>query len=127
MVAAAYSRGDRDAWNRLVDPEIEVVPPSYWPEPATVRGADQAWRFYSDFDEIVSNDDAPYEVTHSEPVGEGLVICMEAPKRIPHGDTDLGFRMWAAVAFRRGRVARFEWFRERDEAAAAARAGRPTR
>src|SRR5919197_781364 len=118
-VLDAYNRGDKAAWTNLMDPELETVPLSTWPEPGPFIGPDAAWDFYKQFEETLALREA-YELTELIGAGNRVFICQEAPMRGQASAAEVGFKLWAVFTFRSGRVIRTQWFGERSEALEAA-------
>ena len=115
----AWNRDDKRAWTNLMDPELETVPLTEWPESGPFIRPDAAWDFYKHFEEALPTREA-YEITELIDAGDSLVACQEAPMRGRSSAAEVGFKLWAVYTFRDGRINRTQWFNERSEALEAA-------
>ena len=114
---AAFERGDKDTWQELFDPEIEVVPIGDWPE-GQIRGRDAAWQFFVAIDDHW--DPGSYDLSEVTESDDHVAARMRRHLRGKSSRVEVEYDYWIVLTFREGQVTRAEWFEGRREALAAA-------
>ena len=115
----AFNRRDREAYLRLLDPEVEFRADPEWPESDTVAGREAVWDFALSLTDAWEQDD--FEMVEFIEAGDDrLVGRYRRPVRgKTSGITDV-LDYWLVTTFRRGRILTQEWFASRDKALEAA-------
>jgi ketosteroid isomerase-like protein len=114
---AGFEGGDKDAWNALVHPDIEVVPIGDWPE-GHIQGGEKAWEFF-----VAANEPWEPGTWELDQVGDGgdrVAARMRRELRGKSSGVEVEYDYWVVFTFRDGLVARAEWFEDRQEALEAA-------
>jgi ketosteroid isomerase-like protein len=115
----AFDRRDRAAWLASRDRDCEVMPASAWPEADEIHGREAAWDFYV---EVAG-------AFEQHLLGGVEIVDAGADKLLVHYRNDLRGRAsgaeveinnWIVVDFQDGKIARDQWFADRDEAVEAA-------
>jgi ketosteroid isomerase-like protein len=115
----AFNRRDRDAWIEVCDPNVENIPPEEWPENAPIRGPEAIWEFF--VDAVTAWEEGSYEWGELVEVGPNRVVANQRREmRGQASGAETEWSYWVAFTFKSGRVLRFEWFADRDEAFGAA-------
>ena len=115
----AYNRRDRDAWLVHMDPDVENVPPSVWPEPAPCRGRAAVWDWYVEGGDVWG--DGALEVREAIDAGGGRIVAEVAGEVQGEASGALvSWSFWPVVTFRDGLILHIAWFSDRAEALAAA-------
>ena len=113
----AFARGDRDKWRGLFDPDIEVIPIGDWPE-AEIRGREVAWEF------LVATEEpwepGSYVLDEVTDSGDHVAARMRRTLRGKSSGVDVEYDYWVVLTFRGGKLARAEWFEDRQKALEAA-------
>ena len=115
----AFDRADKAAWLSTVDPDALMVPAREWPEYAPIRGSEAIWDFYVEVTGAWA--EAPSELAEIREVGDDTVVVnnrREARGRA--SGAGVPFDYWSVTTFRRGKIARMEWFSDRGQAFEAA-------
>jgi ketosteroid isomerase-like protein len=116
----AFDRHDRAAWHAAVDPDAVMVPAHEWPETAPMRGAEAIWDFYAQVTATWEVDQGIEVRETIEAPGGVLVVNYVREARGAASGAPFEFNYWTVNAFRRGKLARIDWFADRDEAFEAA-------
>jgi ketosteroid isomerase-like protein len=119
-VLDAFNRRDKAAFVAVCDPQVENVPPREWPENAPIQGAEAIWDFFVEAQEAW--DEGSYEFGEIIDAGRDKVVANQL--RAMRGKTSgasVAWSFWVVFTFRDGRVLRWEWFADRDEALEATR------
>jgi ketosteroid isomerase-like protein len=115
----AFNRRDRDAWAEIVDAEVVNVPPREWPEPETIQGVDAVWAFWVDGTEPWGV--ARFELAELDEIDDERAIAhIRAEVEGRSSGVPAVWSFWQLLTFRDGRIARIDWYSEREEALAAA-------
>ena len=114
----AFNRSDRDAWLRLMDPEVEWRSPAEWPESGTVRGREAVWDFMVSIDDAWEQEN--FEMVDVIDAGDSLVARYQRAVRGKASEIADEFDYWWVGTFHGGRVLSHEWFATRDTALEAA-------
>jgi ketosteroid isomerase-like protein len=115
----AFNRRDRAAWIAVCDPDVENLPPREWPESAPVRGAEAIWDFFVEAQGAWEA--GSYEWGELSEAGtDKLVVNQRREMRGKASGAGVVWSYWVVFTFRNGRVLRFEWFANREEALEAA-------
>jgi ketosteroid isomerase-like protein len=111
----AFNRHDRDAYLRLLDPEVEFRADPEWPESGTVAGREAVWDFAVSLTDAWEQD--AFEMVEFIDAGDDkLVARYRRPVRgKASGITDV-LDYWCVTTFRRGRIIGQEWFASRAKA-----------
>jgi ketosteroid isomerase-like protein len=115
----AFDRRDRAAWLAPRDPDCEVIPSAMWPEVDAVRGREPAWDFYVKIAEAFEQ----LPVADTELVDAGadkVLVHWRSDVRGRASGADVEIEYWIVLTFQEGRIARDEWFADREEAVKAA-------
>jgi ketosteroid isomerase-like protein len=119
-VLDAFNRRDKAAWLALCDPELEWVPPTNWPENATIRGREGIWDFNVRLDEPW--EEGSYELIELIDGGNDKVAGrVRRHVRGKVSGVDAAFEYWNVVTLRDGKWLRSEWVADRGEALEAVR------
>jgi ketosteroid isomerase-like protein len=115
----AFNRRDRSAWGEVVDAEVVNVPPREWLEPQPVQGVDEVWAFWVDGTEPWGV--ATFELAELDELdGDRAVAHIRAEVEGRSSGAPAVWSFWQLLTCRNGRIARIDWFSEREEAFAAA-------
>jgi ketosteroid isomerase-like protein len=114
---AAFERRDKDAWNALVHPEIEVVPIGDWPE-GHIQGREEVWGFFAAVEELWER--GTYELDEVSAGGDQVAARMRRAMRGQSSGVEVEYDYWVVFTFRDGLFARAEWFENRQDALEAA-------
>ena len=115
----AFNRRDKAGWIAVCDPECENVPPREWPESAPIRGAEAIWHFFVDAQDAW--EEGAFEWGEFLDARDGRIVANQL--REMRGKTSgagVAWSYWVVFAFRGGKVARMEWFADRNDALEAA-------
>lgn len=111
----AFNRRDKSSWVELCDPELEWFPPAEWPENAAASGAEGAWDLLTALDDPWQ--EGPYELGEVTTRGDDrLAARITRRVRGRTSGVDVDFAYWNVATFRDGKLARSEWFLDRDQA-----------
>jgi ketosteroid isomerase-like protein len=118
----AMVRGNWEALDAQLDPEVEWRNPPYAVEPGTRRGRDEFRRAVSAVGGAVG---AAFELSRVEAdeyvaVGDRVVVVFWLRGTGSGSGVPINRRFGGVYTFRGGKVASFAWFNEPDEAFAAA-------
>jgi ketosteroid isomerase-like protein len=113
----AFARGDIEAWDGLVDRDVEFVPVGDWPE-AEIRGRDAVRDFLVKVEEPW--EPGVYELEEITESGDFVVARMTRTLRGKSSGIEVDYDYWIVVTFREGKMRRAQWFSEREEALEAA-------
>ena len=113
----AFARRDKAGWSELCDPAVEAVPVGDWPE-KQIRGREAVWAF------LVATDEpwkpGPYEAAEVSEGRDAVAARLRRRLRGRASGVEVDYDYWAVFTFRDRKIARVEWFDERDEALEAA-------
>jgi ketosteroid isomerase-like protein len=118
QVMEAYNRGDRDAWFRLHDPELEFRAAPVWPESGLLRGREQAWDFVASLNDAWEESD--FEMVEVIDQGDKVVARVRRPVRGKQSGIVDVLDQWSVITIGGGKVLRQEFFTSRAEALQAA-------
>jgi ketosteroid isomerase-like protein len=115
----AFNRRDKASWLTAVEPDVENFPPSEWPESRPLRGAEAVWDFFVQSQEQWADGSFGWgEVVDAGP--DKLVANQRRDLRGKTSGAAVDWSYWVVHTLRNGKVVRFQWFRERDQALRAA-------
>ena len=115
----AFNRRDKASWLTACDPDVENFPPTEWPESRPLRGAECIWDFFVQAQEQWA--DGSFEWGEVVDAGPNKIVANQ--RRHLLGKTSgaaVEWSYWVVLTLRDGKVVRFEWFRDRDQALEAA-------
>jgi ketosteroid isomerase-like protein len=116
----AFNRRDKTAFVAVCDPQVENNPPREWPENAPIQGAEAIWDFFVGAQEAW--DEGSYEFGELIDAGRDKIVANQLREmRGKTSGASVAWSFWVVITFRDGRVLRWEWFADRDEALEAAR------
>jgi ketosteroid isomerase-like protein len=116
----AFNRRDKTAFVAVCDPQVENIPPREWPENAPTQGAEAIWDFFVGAQEAW--DEGSYEFGELIDAGRDKIVANQLREmRGKTSGASVAWSFWVVFTFRDGRVLRWEWFADRDEALEAAR------
>jgi ketosteroid isomerase-like protein len=116
----AFNRRDKTAFVAVCDPQVENIPPREWPENAPIQGAEAIWDFFVGAQEAW--DEGSYEFGELIDAGRDKIVANQLREmRGKTSGASVAWSFWVVITFRDGRVLRWEWFADRDEALEAAR------
>jgi ketosteroid isomerase-like protein len=116
----AFNRRDKTAFVAVCDPQVENIPPREWPENAPIQGAEAIWDFFVGAQEAW--DEGSYEFGELIDAGRDKIVANQLREmRGKTSGASVAWSFWVVFTFRDGRVLRWEWFADRDEALEAAR------
>ncbi len=110
----AMTRGDKDAFVREMDPEVEGVSRVMAAEGVTYRGHDGMRRFIDDLRSVFPNFRS--EVVRAVEYGGAVVAELRFSGRAAASGLEIEERAWQAVTFRDGKAVWFEAYGSEDEA-----------
>jgi ketosteroid isomerase-like protein len=113
----AFARGDKEAWDELCDPNVEVVPVGEWPE-REIRGREAAWDFFVATEEPW--EPGSYEMIEVIDADDHVVTRLQRDMRGKSSGVEVRYDYWLVVTSRNAKALRLEWFEQRDEALKAA-------
>jgi ketosteroid isomerase-like protein len=118
----AFNRRDKAAFAAVCDPEVENIPPREWPENTPIRGVEAIWDFFVEAQEAW--EEGSYEFGELIDAGRDKIVANQLREmRGKTSGASVAWSFWVVFTFRGGRVLRWEWFTDRDEALEAARVG----
>jgi ketosteroid isomerase-like protein len=117
----AFDRRDRAAWLATRDPDCEVIPSATWPEVDAIRGREAAWDFYVKIADAFERLPVDFELVDAG--ADKVLVHWRHDVRGRASGADVEINYWIAVTFRAGRIARDQWFADRDRAEALEAAG----
>ena len=112
-----FARRDKAGWSALCDAEVEAVPVGDWPE-KEIRGLDSVWEFLLATDEPW--EPGAYQATEVSDGPDAVAVRMRRKLRGRASGVEVDYDYWAVFTFRDGKIARVEWFDERNHALEAA-------
>jgi ketosteroid isomerase-like protein len=113
----AFARGDIEAWDSLVDQDVEFIPEADWPE-AEIRGKDAVRDFLVTVEEPW--EPGAYEVDEITESGDQVVGRMTRTLRGKASGIQVDYDYWIVATFRKGKLLRTQWFSDRRQALEAA-------
>jgi ketosteroid isomerase-like protein len=113
----AFARRDKAGWSALCDAEVEAVPVGDWPE-KEIRGLDSVWELLLAADEPW--EPGAYQATEVSEGPDAVAVRMRRKLRGRASGVEVDYDYWAVFTFRDGKIARVEWFDERNDALEAA-------
>jgi ketosteroid isomerase-like protein len=99
------------------DPEVQAVPVGDWPE-REIRGREAVWNFLMATDEPW--EPGRYQAAEVSEGSDTVAVRMLRQLRGKASGVEVDYDYWAVFTFRAGKIARVEWFDDRDEALEAA-------
>jgi ketosteroid isomerase-like protein len=117
----AFDRRDRAAWLALRDPDCEVIPSAMWPEADAVRGREPAWDFYVKVAEAFER--LPVDAELVDAGADKVLVHWRHDVRGRASGADVEINYWIVITFREGRIARDQWFADRERTDALEAAG----
>jgi ketosteroid isomerase-like protein len=114
-----FNRRDKEAWLAITTPELENHPPREWPEASVLRGSEAVWDFFMEIFDTWE----PTTLELCGPIEEGediVVAPLRADLRGRGSGLEVEWAYFQVNRFRDGRLERIDWFKDREEALAAA-------
>ena len=116
----AFNQRDKAAFVAICDSQVENVPPKEWPENAPIQGAEAIWDFFVEAQDAW--EEGSYEFGELIDAGRDKIVANQLREmRGKASGASVAWSFWVIFTFRDGRVLRWEWFADRDEALEAAR------
>jgi ketosteroid isomerase-like protein len=111
----ALNRGDRTAFLALCGPDVENIPPRDWPESEPIRGREAVWDFYIETTSLW--DKRTFEYTEIMEVGDDRILAaLRQEVQGKASGVPVAVAFWQVVTFRKGKVARVEFYSDHAEA-----------
>ena len=118
-IIAAYNRGDKAGFLAEQHPDCETIPIRDWPDQGPYVGAAQR-DFYMEAEDVWRSERPPIEDMEIVDAGDRLFVRLSRMARIRGSEEPMDFTLYGAATFREGKLARVQWFLEREEALEAA-------